>query len=45
MDSAELQDVIRDIEEYRRQVRELKLRLIEFEAMLTFDKLNRESRQ
>jgi len=45
MDSAERQDIVRDLEEYRKQVRELKLRLIEFEAMLTFDKLNRESRQ
>lgn len=45
MDSAEMQDIVRDLEEYRKQVRELKLRLIEFEAMLTFDKLNRESRQ
>lgn len=40
-----MQDIVRDLEEYRKQVRELKLRLIEFEAMLTFDKLNRESRQ
>lgn len=41
MDKAEKQDIVRDLDEYRAKLRQVKTLLVELEAMITLDTLNR----